>query len=33
MGIPSSLIAKAIANMKKQAQAIFDAKGHDIACD
>ena len=33
MGIPSSLIAKAIANMKKRAQAIFDAKGHDIACD
>jgi hypothetical protein len=33
MNIPSSVIGKAVASMKKRAKAIFDAKGHDIARD
>lgn len=33
LNIPSAVIRKAVASMKKRAQAIYDAKGHDISLD
>ena len=33
MAIPEAVIRKGVQNIKKRARAIFDAGGHDIACD
>ena len=33
MSIPSEMVKKAVAGMKKRAQAIYDAKGRDIEID
>jgi hypothetical protein len=33
LSIPSEMVKKAVAGMKKRAQAIYDAKGHDIEID
>jgi hypothetical protein len=33
LAIPSPVIRKAVAGMKKRAKAIYDANSHDIAMD